>query len=112
MYYCFTRGSHTKTILETVGFIYAGCRRKTAQLTSLLIDRILAQMEATLIYAKIRIKWYTKEINELLFSQPYIKPKLIGDFLDISSRTTLTKYFAELVKEKILTPIRDGKELF
>jgi Fic family protein len=85
---------------------------KTAELTSQLIDRILAQMEATLTYAKPRIKWYTKEVNELLFSQPYIKPKVIGDLLSISSRTTLTKYFSELVKEKILNPIRDGKELY
>jgi len=85
---------------------------KTALLTSKLIDSIMAQMEATLDYAKINIKWYNKEVNELLFSQPYIKPKLLGDLLNVSSRTTLTKYFSELVKEKILIPVKEGKELY
>ena len=69
-------------------------------------------MEATLIHAKSQIKWYNKEVNELIFSQPYIKPKLIGDQLNIKSRTTLTEYFNELVDAKILSPIKDGKELF
>ncbi|EOR95294.1 MloA [Arcticibacter svalbardensis MN12-7] len=85
---------------------------KTSQLTSQLIESILAQMEATLIHAKQLIKWYTKEVNELLFSQPYIKPKLIGDQLNITSRTTLTKYFVDLVDAKILSPVKEGKELF
>lgn len=85
---------------------------KTAQLTSQLINSILAQMDSTLVHAKASIKWYNKEINELIFSQPYIKPKFIGDQLNITSRTTLTKYFNELVDAKILSPIKDGKELF
>jgi len=85
---------------------------KTAQLTSQLIDSIIAQMEATLTHAKGKIKWYNKEVNELIFSQPYIKPKLIGSQLDVTSRTTLTKYFNELVDAKILSPVKDGKELF
>lgn len=85
---------------------------KTAQLTSQLINSILAQMDSTLAHAKDSIKWYNKEVNELIFSQPYIKPKFIGDQLNITSRTTLTKYFNELVDAKILSPIKDGKELF
>ncbi len=85
---------------------------KTSQLTSQLIDSILAQMESTLAYAKIEIKWYNKEVNELIFSQPYIRPQLIGERLKITSRTTLTKYFNELVAAKILSPVKDGKELF
>ena len=85
---------------------------KTAQLTSQLINSILAQMDSTLTHAKDSIKWYNKEVNELIFSQPYIKPKFIGDQLNITSRTTLTKYFNELVDAKILSPIKDGKELF
>jgi Fic family protein len=51
-------------------------------------------------------------VNELIFSQPYLKPKLIADQLNVTSRTTLTKYFAELVDAKILSPVKDGKELF
>lgn len=85
---------------------------KTAQLTSQLIDSILAQMEATLAHAKGQIKWYNKEVNELIFSQPYIKPKLLGDQLNVTSRTTLTKYFNELVDTRILSPVKDGRELF
>lgn len=85
---------------------------KTAQLTSQLINSILAQMESTLAHAKGSIKWYNKEVNELIFSQPYIKPRLISYQLNITSRTTLTKYFNELVVAKILSPVRDGKELF
>lgn len=85
---------------------------KTAQLTSQLIDSILVQMDATLAHAKGQIKWYNKEVNELIFSQPYIKPKLIGNQLNVTSRTTLTKYFNELVDTRILSPVKDGKELF
>ena len=34
-------------------------------------------METTLEHGKGTIKWYNKEVNELLFSQPYTKPKLV-----------------------------------
>lgn len=85
---------------------------RTSQLTSELISSILDQMEAPLDYARKKIKWYNKEVNELLFSQPYIKPGLVGDRLNISSHTTVTKYFNELVDAKILSHIKDGKEVF
>ena len=85
---------------------------KTSLLTNQLIDNILAQMESTLEYGKSMIKWYNKEVNELLFSQPYIKPKLIGNILQISSRTTLTKYVNELVQVGILAAQKDGREVF
>jgi Fic family protein len=85
---------------------------KTAELTSQLIESILAQMEATLTHARPRLKWYNKEMNEMIFSQPYIKPALIGERFNIGSRTTLTKYFNELMEEGILSPVRDGKEVF
>lgn len=101
------RGSWKPWILYMLDAI-----EKTAELTSRLIISILKQMEATLEYARPQIKWYNKEVNELIFSQPYIKPKLLGDTLGISSRTTLTKYFNELVENKILSPKKDGKEVF
>lgn len=85
---------------------------KTAELTNQLILSILSQMEATLSHGKSHIKWYNKEVNEAIFSQPYIKPKLIGDLLGITSRTTLTKYFNELVDARILSSAKDGKEVF
>ena len=85
---------------------------KTALLTNQLILSIISQMEATLLHAKTRIKWYTQEANEAIFSQPYIKPKILGDILGITSRTTLTKYFNELVDAKILSVSKEGKYVF
>ena len=69
-------------------------------------------MELTLQYGKSKIKWYNKEINEDIFSQPYIKAKTIGKSLGKTSRTTLTKYIDALVEHKILRPKKDGIEVF
>lgn len=76
---------------------------KTSFLTNGLIDEIIQQMEATLTYGKSRIKWYNKEVNEAIFSQPNIKPKMIGEVVGKSSRTTIKKYMDQLVTAKILT---------
>ncbi len=85
---------------------------KTSLLTSQLIISILNQMDATLEHARSHIKWYNKEVNEAIFSQPYIKPKFIGNVLGVTSRTTLTKYFTELVDARILQPAKEGREVF
>jgi len=85
---------------------------KTAQLTNQIIISIINQMEATLVHGKLNIKWYNKEVNEAIFSQPYIKPKFIGEILGISSRTTLTKYFGELVAANILHASKDGRDVY
>ncbi len=85
---------------------------KTSILTNTKINEILSQMEATLEYAKGKIKWYNKEVNEAIFGQPYIKPSLIGKIIGKTSRTTLTKYMNELVEYKVLTPRKDGIEVF
>lgn len=84
----------------------------TAKHTNQLIDNIVDQMSATLQYGKSELRWYTKEVNEALFNQPYIKPKVIGDILSLSSRTTLTKYMTELTRLGILSPKEDWKEVF
>jgi Fic family protein len=84
----------------------------TSALTNNLINDILEQMDSTLIYGKSKIRWYTKEVNEAIFSQPYIKPKIIGNVLGRSSRTTLSKLMEELVNAKILTPKKDGSEVY
>jgi Fic family protein len=76
------------------------------------INEILNQMEASLHYGKKHLKWYSKELNELIFSQPYCKPVTIGKLLGKTSRTTLGKYMNELVKHKLLTPKKDGVEVF
>lgn len=85
---------------------------KTSILTNNRINEILNQMEVTLEYAKGKIKWYSKEINEAIFSQPYMKPSLIGKLTGKTSRTTLTTYMSELVEHKILIPKKDGNEVF
>ncbi len=84
----------------------------TAVLTNNLINDILDQMDSTLKHGKSKISWYTKEVNEAIFSQPYIKPKVIGNVLGRTSRTTLTKRMEELVSAKVLTPKRDGSEVY
>lgn len=53
----------------------------TSLLTSSLIDEIIKQMAETLAYGKANIKWYNKEINETLFSQPYCKPANLAKVL-------------------------------
>jgi len=85
---------------------------KTAILTENLILEIIVQMEATFEHGKSKIKWYSKEVNELVFSQPYLKSKTLGERMGVSSRTTLTKYFSELADAKILIPKKDGKEIY
>ncbi|MEA1876208.1 MAG: Fic/DOC family N-terminal domain-containing protein [Bacteroidota bacterium] len=85
---------------------------KTSLLATIKINEILSQMDSTLEYAKGKISWYNKEVNEAIFSQPYIKPKIIGDILGKTSRTTLTKYFNELVNFNILRPKKIGLEVY
>jgi Fic family protein len=84
----------------------------SAKHSNRVIDEILEQMDATLAHGKKHLNSYSKELNELLFSQPYIKAKAVGEVLNKSSRTTITKYMSNLVKHGILTPKADGKEMF
>ena len=85
---------------------------QTSWLTSRLIDDITKQMAATLEYGKEHIKWYNKEVNEALFSQPYSRARTVGDVLGKTSRTTLTKYMDTLVEAKILTRKKEGTEIY
>ena len=84
----------------------------TSALTNNLINDIIQQMDSNLTYGKSKIRWYTKEVNEAIFSQPYIKPKIIGNVLGRSSRTTLSKLMEDLVAAKILTLKKDGSEVY
>jgi Fic family protein len=86
--------------------------KQTASYTNQRIDEIANQMEATYRYAKAELKWYNKEINEVLFAQPYIKPATIGNILGRTSRTTLTQYMAKLIDLQILSHNQDGKQVF
>ena len=84
----------------------------TAKETNQTIDEILDQMNATHLHSKNKLKWYSLELNQLLFSQPYIKPKKIGELLEVRSRTTLTKYMHELTDIGVLSHHQEGKEVF
>jgi Fic family protein len=85
---------------------------KTSVITNNLVNDILQQMDATLEYGKTKIKWYNKEINEIVFSQPYLRPKMIGDVIEKTSRTTLTKYMAALIDAKILVPKKEATKVY
>lgn len=85
---------------------------KTAHLTNSMIDEILRQMEMSLEYGKSHLKWYNKEINETIYTQPYIKPQFIAATLGKTSRTTLTKYMAALVEARMLSAKKAGREVY
>lgn len=69
-------------------------------------------MEATLDHGRKHIKWYSKKINEALFSQPYSRTKTVNDVTGKKSRTTISKYMDELIEAKILSPKKEGKEIY
>jgi len=69
-------------------------------------------MEETLKYGKEELKWYTQEINEAIFTQPYIRPKTIEKMVQKTSRTTITKYISQLTKLGILTSKEVGGQVF
>ena len=84
----------------------------TSQITNQKIDEILTQMDSTYKYANSKLKWYTMELNQALFSQPYIKQKLVGKITGAKSRTTLTKYMFKLTELGILSAHEEGREVF
>ena len=84
----------------------------TSNHTNRMVNEIIEQMDATLAIGKEKIKWYNKDVNEAIFSQAYIKAGLIGQVIGKSSRTTITKYMGELIEHKILSPHKEGKEIY
>jgi Fic family protein len=85
---------------------------ETAKNTNQKIDDILAQMDATYKHVHKKLKWYTLELNQAVFSQPYLKQKLVGEITGARSRTTLTKYMHQLTKLGVLSAQEDGREVF
>ncbi|MCC6182263.1 MAG: Fic family protein [Bacteroidia bacterium] len=84
----------------------------TAKITNQKIDEIMIQMDSTYKYANSKLKWYSLELNQALFSQPYIKQKLVGKITGARSRTTLTKYMIQLTELGILSAQVEGREVF
>ena len=85
---------------------------QTSIYTNQMIDEIILQQASTLQFAKSKLKWYTSEFNDLLFSQPYFKQKKMGEVLGVTSRTTLAKYAEQLVSIGIVSKKYEGKEVF
>jgi Fic family protein len=84
----------------------------TAHLTNQKIDEILIQMSETHKHTQKKLKWYSMELNQALFSQPYIKQKLVGQITGVTSRTTLTKYMHHLVELGVLSANEEGREVY
>ncbi len=84
----------------------------TSKITNQKIDEMLSQMEATHKHASKKLKWYSLELNQTLFSQPYVRPQLVGKVCRVSSRTTLTKYMQQLVKIGVLSYRADGRDVY
>lgn len=84
----------------------------TADITNGMIQDIVSQMESTLLHGREKIKWYNKEINEAIFTQPYIKAQVISEITGKTSRTTLTKYMEELVRHQILRAKKSGTQVY
>jgi Fic family protein len=77
---------------------------QTSKHTNQRIDSILSQMEATLSYGRQALKWYTRDINDALFEQPYHTPKTIEKITKKTSRNTINLYIGQLTELGILTP--------
>jgi Fic family protein len=84
----------------------------TAHLTNQKIDEILIQMSETYKHSQKKLRWYSMELNQALFSQPYIKQKLVGEITGATSRTTLTKYMQQLVELGVLSANEEGREVY
>ena len=110
-YHCLSAVTQRKSWKKWILFMLQAVEQ-TSVYTNRLIDEIIEQMNVTLTTGKKHLKWYNKEINEAIFSQPYIKPRTIGKLLGRTSRTTLVKYMTELEKLQILSPKKDGKEIY
>jgi len=85
---------------------------KTSINTRNLINDIIEQMNESYDYAMSKVGWYNRDLNEAIFSQPYIKAKTVGEVLKKTSRTTITKYMGELVAAGILSPKKEGLEIY
>lgn len=102
-----TMGNWKKWVLYMLGGV-----EQTAHYTNQLINDITSQMASTLEYGKSKLTWYDKEVNEALFSQPYVKPTTLGLAMGKSSPTTIRKYMKELVDVGLVSHKEEWKEAF
>lgn len=85
---------------------------QTAKVTR---DRILAirdQMTATAEWVKAKApKLYSKDLIEILYSQPYCKISFV-ERAGLSTRQTASNNLKKLVDLGLLTSVKKGKELY
>lgn len=86
---------------------------QTSKHTNQLIDSMLSQMESTLEYGLQNIKWYNRDVNDVLFEQPYHNSKSIEKATKKTSRNTISLYISQLTALGILTPqVISGKTFY
>ncbi|MFT4033481.1 MAG: Fic family protein [Siphonobacter sp.] len=83
---------------------------ETSQRTLKFIDQMLSLKEETLLIIKeLSQKLPAYELNELLFSFPYVKIKTLTD-AGLGTRPTVSGYLEQLVKQGVLEGMRVGRE--
>ena len=88
--------------------------KETSAKTLKLIKDIIKLKEHTLVKMrgkKVSQKLPAYELNELIFSFPYIKIKTLTD-KKIAQRQTASIYLQDLTKKKILRAIKQGREVY
>jgi len=89
-----------------------GVIERTSIQTTNMVHSILNQMDATLEYGKQKLNWYSKEVNEMLFTQPYSKAEHLSKIINKSSPTTVRKYFNDLIDVQIVQPTKNWKDVY
>jgi Fic family protein len=85
---------------------------QTARQTNQMIDEIMAQMNATYQFVQPKLSWYSLELNQAVFAQPYIRQEIIGRITGVKSRTTLNSYMKKLIQLGVVSQQKDGREVF
>ncbi len=86
--------------------------KETAHHTLKMIEEMLVLKEKTLIEVKsLSQKLPAYELNELIFSFPYIKIKVLED-RKLAKRQAASTYLQQLADKGILKPIKVGREMY
>lgn len=86
--------------------------KETAQFTLSMIEEMLRLKAETLAQIKtLSQKLPAHELNELIFSFPYIKIKVLED-RKLAKRQAASQYLQQLAEKKILTPLKVGREIY
>jgi Fic family protein len=84
--------------------------RETAQTTCRFIDQILEAKEQNLeVLKRLSQKMPAHDLNNLMFSYPYVKVQTLLD-AGIGSRPTVNGYLDKLVEQKVMSKVKTGRE--